>query len=131
MNLLLDTHIALWAVFGHRRLPPRARALISDPQNAVTVSVASLWEIAIKHAIVRAGVRAIPVSANEAFGHFERAGYALLAISSAHARAVETLPPHHKDPFDRMLIAQALSEPMRLLTHDPGLARYSDTIIGV
>lgn len=131
MNLLLDTHIALWAVSGHKRLPARARDLISDPDNKITVSAASVWEIAIKHALKRSGVAAIPVSAGEAVKHFGVAGYDLLPVSPAHALAVEDLPPYHSDPFDRMLVAQALVEPLRLLTHDPVVARYSDTIIQV
>ena len=69
------------------------------------------------------------VSGTQALDYFQRAGYALLGISPQHAAAVENLPPIHADPFDRMLIAQALTEPMRLLTHDRILARYSDTVI--
>lgn len=131
MNLLLDTHIALWAVFGHKRLPDAARGLIADPANTIAVSAASVWEIAIKHAIVKNGVRAMPISAGEAIKHFADAGYDLIPIAPAHARAIEDLPAHHSDPFDRMLVAQALSLPLRLVTHDPAVARYSDTIIQV
>ena len=131
MNLLLDTHIALWAVFGHKRLPAQARSMISAPENTIVVSAASIWEIAIKHAIKRKGVAAVPISAAEAMRLFAMAGYDMLAISPVHARAVEDLPAHHNDPFDRMLVAQALVEPFRLLTHDPVVARYSDTIIQV
>ena len=126
MNLLLDTHVALWALAGDKRLSRDAVALIADAANSIFVSAASVWEIAIKHAHKKS---AIPVSGTQALDYFQRAGYALLGISPQHAAAVENFPPIHADPFDRMLIAQALTEPMRLLTHDRILARYSDTII--
>ena len=129
MNLLLDTHVALWAVTGHKRLSVRARALIVDPVNSISVSVVSLWEIAIKHALGRQSETAIALSAREAAEAFALAGYSILSVSPSHALAVEDLPAHHTDPFDRLLVAQALSEPMRLLTHDAQVARYSDTII--
>lgn len=131
MRLLLDTHIALWAVADDRRLPARARELITEPANEVFVSVANLWEIAIKHALARGGVNDMPISAQQARGYFREAGYVVLDIIPAHAVAVEGLPQLHADPFDRMLIAQALAEPLRLLTHDARAARYSDTFIVV
>lgn len=131
MNLLLDTHVALWAVFGHKRLSKAAAELIAAPDNSIFVSAASVWEIAIKHAIKRGSAPAIPVSAAAALRLFSTAGYEMLAISPTHARAVEDLPVLHGDPFDRLLVAQALAEPLRLVTHDPKLAPYSDTIIQV
>lgn len=73
----------------------------------------------------------MPVSGSEALGYFERSGYELLDVTPAHAAAVEALPPIHSDPFDRMLVAQALSEPLRLVTRDRVVVRYSDTIITV
>ena len=129
MRVLLDTHIGLWAVTDDRKLPARARELITEPTNDVFVSVANLWEIAIKHALARGAVNDMPVSAEEALGYFREAGYLLLDIVPAHAVAVEGLPPLHADPFDRMLVAQALTVPLRLLTHDHRVARYSDTVI--
>lgn len=129
MRLLLDTHIALWAVVDDPRLPAMARSLIADPANDIVVSATSLWEIAIKHALARGGPNDMPLSAVEALGHFRASGYAVLEIEAAHVLAVETLPPLHGDPFDRMLVAQALSVPLRLLTHDGRVARYSDTVI--
>ncbi|MEQ1865918.1 MAG: type II toxin-antitoxin system VapC family toxin [Micropepsaceae bacterium] len=131
MNLLLDTHVALWAVTGHKRLSARARELIGDPANTIAVSATSLWEIAIKHALERKSEAAIVLSARQAAAAFELAGYSMLAIAPAHVLAVEILPAHHSDPFDRLLVAQALSEPLRLVTHDDLVARYSDTIIRV
>jgi PIN domain nuclease of toxin-antitoxin system len=131
VRLLLDTHVALWAIADSPRLSPRGRALIADPANEVVVSAVTLWEIAIKHALARRGPNAMPVSAAEALGYFDAAGYERLAISAAHALAVEELPALHADPFDRLLVAQALAEPLRLLTHDSQVAAYSDTIVRV
>lgn len=128
MRLLLDTHVALWAITSDLRLSKAARDLISAPTNAILVSAASVWEIAIKHALGRGDM---PVSGSEALGYFERSGYELLDVTPAHAAAVEALPPIHSDPFDRMLVAQALSEPLRLVTRDRVVVRYSDTIITV
>lgn len=129
MRLLLDTHIALWAIVDSPRLSAKARDLISDPANEMVISTASLWEIAIKHALACGAPDDMPVSGQEALGYFRQAGYELLDISPAHVVAIETLPMLHADPFDRILVAQALATPLRLLTHDPMMARYSDTII--
>ncbi|MDR2187885.1 MAG: type II toxin-antitoxin system VapC family toxin [Azonexus sp.] len=126
MNLLLDTHVALWAITDSPKLPRRARELILAPKTSVWVSVASLWEIAIKHGLGRGDM---PVSGADAARYFRESGYRLLAVEAEHAVAVEELPHHHQDPFDRILIAQALVEPMRLMTNDAQVARYSDTII--
>ncbi len=131
MRLLLDTHIALWAIVGDSRLSAKARDLIADPANEIVVSAASLWEIAIKHALARGAPNDMPISGLEALGYFRDAGYELLDISPAHVVAVESLPMLHADPFDRILVAQALSVPLRLLTHDPKVAAYSDTVIAV
>ena len=126
MRLLLDTHIALWALVDSPRLPAKARLLILAPDNEVVVSAASVWEIAIKHGLAK---KNMPVSGAEAMSWFTRAGYTLLPVTADHAALVEELPPHHADPFDRILVAQALDEPLRLVTHDPTVARYSDTVI--
>jgi PIN domain nuclease of toxin-antitoxin system len=131
VRLLLDTHIALWAVAGDPRLPVTAAEQIADPANEVFVSVASLWEIAIKRALALGRPIDMPISAQDALGYFRAAGYALLDIAPAHAVAAEGLPTLHADPFDRILIAQALTVPLRLLTHDARVARYSDTVVMV
>lgn len=131
MRLLLDTHVALWAIADSPRLSPQARALIGETANDVVVSAATIWEIAIKRALRRTGPNAMPVSAAQALAFFDAAGYAMLPITPEHARTVEDLPPLHADPFDRMLVAQALSEPFRLVTHDQRLAAYGDTVIVV
>jgi PIN domain nuclease of toxin-antitoxin system len=128
VRLLLDTHVALWATTEPERLPTTITDQITDPGNDVLVSVASLWEIAIKHAR-RRHPATMPLSAMDARREFQAAGFALLDVSASHAIAVETLPPIHGDPFDRLLVAQALSEPLRLITHDATVAAYSDTVI--
>ena len=128
MNLLLDTHVALWAITDSPKLTPRARTLIQSPTAIVWVSVASVWEIAIKYALGRGDM---PVSSQDAIDYFRASGYRLLAIEAEHAAAVEALPAHHQDPFDRLLVAQALVEPMRLMTHDSSVSCYSDTIIKI
>lgn len=126
MNLLLDTHVALWAITDHPGLSATARELILSPRATVWISVASIWEISIKHSLGRGEM---PVSGKDAIRYFRDAGYQFLAIEPEHAAAIETLPKHHHDPFDRLLVAQALIEPMRLLTHDSNVARYGDTIV--
>jgi PIN domain nuclease of toxin-antitoxin system len=129
MRLLLDTHIALWAIADHPNLSPKARLLIEDPDNEVIVSTVTIWEIAIKHALTRGSRNDMPISGQEALGYFREAGFAILDITATHATAVETLHPIHTDPFDRMLVAQAMAVPLRLLTHDQRVAAYSDSII--
>lgn len=128
MNLLLDTHVALWAITDSPKLSRKARDLIQAPRTTVWISAANVWEIAIKHALGRGDM---PVSGQEAVCYFRESGYRFLPIDVDHALAVESLPVHHQDPFDRILVAQALVEPMRLMTHDPLVARYNDTIIEV
>lgn len=126
MNVLLDTHVALWAITDSPQLSPKAREILLGARSHLWVSAASLWEIAIKHGLGRG---AMPVSGEEALGYFRQAGYGILPIEAEHAVAVEQLAPHHQDPFDRLLVAQALTEPMRLLTHDERVASYNDAII--
>jgi PIN domain nuclease of toxin-antitoxin system len=128
LNLLLDTHVALWAITDSPKLSLKARELIASPRTTVWISVASVWEIAIKHALGRGDM---PVSGQEAGRYFRESGYRFLPIETEHAFAVQDLALHHHDPFDRLLVAQALVEPMRLMTHDPMVARYSDTIIKI
>ncbi len=128
MRLLLDTHIALWAVTDDLQLSEAARALIVEPANEVFISVAAIWEIAIKHAV---RISAMPVSAATALNDLLAAGFQVLDIIPAHILALEALPGLHGDPFDRIMVAQALSTPLRLLTRDTKVAAYSDTIIVV
>lgn len=126
VRLLLDTHVALWAIADSPQLPAKARRLILDPDNEIFVSAASVWEISIKHSLGRGSM---PVAGDEALQYFRDAGYVLLPISAEHAAAVESLPPHHADPFDRILLAQAVHEPLHLLTHDAVLARYDAPVL--
>ena len=129
MRLLLDTHIALWAIVGDQRLPTRAADLIVDPSNMIFVSAASIWEITIKHALARGRLNDMPVSGQAMLTHCHGAGYFLLAVSAEHAAAVAALPDLHRDPFDRIIVAQALWEPLRLLTHDPMVKSYGDSFL--
>ena len=131
MRLLLDTHVALWAIARVDKLPEDAKRLIADPENTISISVVTLWEIAIKYPLGRRGIGKMPISASDALRLFHSAGFELLEISGPHALAVEALPSLHGDPFDRMLVAQALTEPMRLLTADAKVAAYADSIIRV
>ena len=126
MRLLLDTHIALWAITDDPLLPSQAHSLILEPGNTVYISAASLWEIAIKHALKPTSM---PLSAAEASHFFHRAGYGFLEITPGHATHVESLPGFHQDPFDRMLVAQALAEPLVLITHDRKVAQYGPPIL--
>jgi PIN domain nuclease of toxin-antitoxin system len=128
LNLLLDTHIALWAITDSPKLSPKARELIELPKTTIWISVASIWEIAIKYSLGRGDM---PISSQQAMSYFRESGYRFLAVDAEHAVAVEELPTHHQDPFDRILVAQALVEPMRLMTHDSLVALYSDTIIKI
>jgi len=125
MRLLLDTHVFLWVVAGSPRLKPAARRLI-ESADETWVSAASLWEIAIK---VRLGkLRADPL---ELAGAIEASGFTELPVRAMHAAGVATLAPHHNDPFDRLLIAQAIAEPLRLLTADAALSAYTDLVLPI
>jgi len=125
VRILLDTQIALWAITDSPRLSITGRDLILDAGNDIYFSAATVWEIAIKH---RLGREDMPVSGAEARKLFRESGYLELPISADHAAAIELLPLIHADPFDRILVAQAISEPLRLLTHDRLLPGYGDAI---
>lgn len=121
MILLLDTHLLLWAAGRPEKLSVAARALLDDPQHTLMFSAASLWEIAIKVSLGREDFKVEPRQLRR--GLLDN-GYQELAITSAHAVAVEGLPPLHKDPFDRLLLAQAELEGVLLLTADAQVAQY-------
>lgn len=121
MKLLLDTHLLLWASDQPAKLSRTARALLSDPQNVLMFSAVSLWEIAIKQSIGRSGFDADARLLRR--GLLDN-GYDELVLTSAHAVALDSLPQLHKDPFDRMLAAQASVEGITLVTADERLAKY-------
>ncbi len=125
MSLLLDTHVLLWAAGAPERLPSEVRALIEDEGSNPFFSAASLWEVAIKSGLGRADFRVDPRVLRR--GLLEN-GYAELPVTGAHAVAVDLLPPIHKDPFDRLLVAQARVEGLTLLTADDVVARYPGPI---
>lgn len=130
MKILLDTQIAIWALTDTKRLAELARKLIADEANDVFVSAVSIWEIAIKFALAKR-TGAPPFSGTVARDAFRAAGYRMLNVTSEHAAGIDGLAPLHADPFDRMLIAQALQEPLRLLTADRALAGYGAVAIVV
>jgi PIN domain nuclease of toxin-antitoxin system len=120
-RILLDTHLLLWAVAEPRKLPPGARKRIEEAD--VFVSAASLWEVSIKAALGK-----LAADPAELLAEIEPAGFTLLPITGEHAAAVAKLPAVHADPFDRMLVAQAKTEPLLLLTNDAVLAGYGDCV---
>ncbi|MER2529462.1 MAG: type II toxin-antitoxin system VapC family toxin [Candidatus Competibacter denitrificans] len=121
MKWLLDTHVLLWAAGNPQRLPTQARALLNAPEHELWFSAASLWEIAIKSGLGRADFQ---VDARLLRRGLLDNGYSELPIRSEHVVVFDRLPPLHKDPFDRLLIAQALVEGVTLLTADEQIARY-------
>ena len=125
MKLLLDTHVLLWAAGDPDRLPADARTLLEDRTTEPIFSAASLWEVAIKSGLGRSDFRVDPRLLRR--GLLEH-GYAELAVTGVHAVAVDLLPPLHRDPFDRILIAQAQIEGIVLLTADAAVARYPGPI---
>ena len=125
MKLMLDTHLLLWAASLPEQLSTAARALLDDPHNALMFSPASLWEITIKRGLGRADFRVDPRLLRR--GLLDN-GYTELPITSDHAIAVDGLPPIHKDPFDRILIAQSTVEGIALVTADPVVAQYAGPI---
>jgi PIN domain nuclease of toxin-antitoxin system len=125
VRILLDTHLLLWSVASSRRLPKEARSLLLDAANEVFFSAASVWEIAIKSALRRRDFKANPMVLVRALAH---SGFTELPVTAAHAARVAGLPAIHRDPFDRLLVAQSFAEPMTLLTNDAVLARYSPLV---
>ena len=126
MKILLDTHILLWAAAGE--LTPEASRYVEDKMNTLLFSPASIWEIVIKRGLSRADFLVDPASL---YSRLLTAGYQELPITGRHTMLVETLPPLHKDPFDRILLAQAASEGIPFLTADKLLAQYPGSVIFV
>jgi PIN domain nuclease of toxin-antitoxin system len=125
MRLLLDTQVFVWITQDSPRLSKGAKAMILEASE-VFVSAASIWEISIKARLGK--IDADPRRMAQAI---TESGFSELPITAQHAAGVEDLPDHHKDPFDRLLVAQALAEPLKFLTSDPQIAKYSDLVIQI
>ncbi len=125
MRILLDTHVLLWAVAQSSRLPQDARRLLEDPDNVLFCSTASLWEIAIKAGLGRKDFKVDIPALRKALAEME---IEELPVQGSHAELLPKLPAIHKDPFDRMLVAQSMAEPLVLLTNDAVLAGYWDGV---
>lgn len=123
MRILLDTHLLLWWLWNSPQLTASARTLIANPDNTIFVSAVSLWEIRLKQGL---GKLRVPEDFDQrlAAESFEQ-----LPLTGHQTRALVELPWHHRDPFDRMLVAQALTERLRLATADPKMWLYSDTVL--
>lgn len=126
MSLLVDTHFLLWAAYAPERVTGRARELLEDPTRTPWFSVASLWEIEIKRALGRPDFTVEPGALRAGL---LANGYGELPVAGRHVLGLRSLPRHHADPFDRILIAQALSEGMELLTRDARIAEYDAPVI--
>ncbi len=122
MRVLIDTHVFLWWVEGDRVLSAKARNTLANPGNECLLSLASIWELAIKISLGKLRL-ALPVR-RYAVEHAAANGFRLLDIGLAHIGRVETLAMHHRDPFDRLLIAQALEEKLPVVTADPVFRKY-------
>ncbi len=123
MRFLVDTHALLWALGEPSALSPAARDAIADPSNLIVVSSASLWECAIKASV---GKLDLP---EDFFNFIPEAGYEVMPIRISHLNVYRTLPMHHRDPFDRMLVAQAQAEALTLISRDPEIAKYEIEIL--
>ena len=126
MNLLLDTHVLLWAAGEPDKLSDATRALLLDEANRLFFSVASIWEVVIKRGLERHDFRVDPARLRRLL---VMNGYGEVALTSDHALAVGGLPALHRDPFDRILVAQARVEGMRLVTADAQIAQYGEGIL--
>ncbi|KAB0496393.1 type II toxin-antitoxin system VapC family toxin [Pseudomonas vancouverensis] len=123
MRVLLDTHVLLWALADDQKLSAKGRQLINNAAE-VYVSAATFWEMAIKVSLGK-----LSVDLEEIRHYCVECGFIELPISSEHAIAVKDLEPHHRDPFDRLIVATAMTEPMKLLTADPVVAKYTPLAI--
>ncbi|MBJ7445495.1 MAG: type II toxin-antitoxin system VapC family toxin [Sphingobium sp.] len=126
MKLLLDTHILLWWLDDDPKLKPRLRRMLADQRYEIIVSIASLWEVAIKHQVGKLAASAPLIAANLA-----EQGLSTLSVSVDHLAAIERMPRHHGDPFDHLLLAQAQVEGAALMTLDAQLGSYGVPCIGI
>jgi PIN domain nuclease of toxin-antitoxin system len=125
MRVLLDTHIYLWAVTDDPKLSAAARKIILDADE-VFVSAASIWEASIK-----VGLGKLDADIDQLVAEIEASGFSELPVRAAHAAMVRNLPDIHRDPFDRILVAQAMAEPLRLISADGYLSKYSELVLPV
>ena len=125
MKYLLDTHLLLWAIVDDPAFPPRVRKLLAESGAEAYFSAASVWEVAIKNGLPR---RSLGIPADAFRREFLAAGFRELPVASRHAAAVESLPHRHEDPFDRILLAQAIEEDCTFLTHDTLLPSYGPPV---
>lgn len=125
MRLLLDTHVYLWSVMDDRKLTKAARTLILEADE-VFVSSASIWEASIK-----VGLGKLEADVDLLVSEITASGFLELPVRAAHAALVRNLPDIHRDPFDRLLVAQAMSEPLRFVTSDGNLSKYTELVITV
>ncbi|MEM9328453.1 MAG: type II toxin-antitoxin system VapC family toxin [Bacteroidota bacterium] len=121
MNLLLDTHAVIWFMTDDGKLKEGNKELVESKENNAFVSIASLWEMGIKHSLYKLTLR---TELKEVFELIERSGFEVLPITPEHILTSASLPFHHRDPFDRLLIAQAKSEQLLLMTKDPWVLNY-------
>jgi PIN domain nuclease of toxin-antitoxin system len=126
MKLLLDTHAFLWFVTGDRRLSKKARRAVEAPPSELLISTASVWELAIKASL---GRLTLPKSVHDYFDDKLAAGFVILPIEWVHAARVAELPFHHRDPFDRLIIAQGLVESIPIVSGDPEFKKYGARIV--
>ena len=124
MRLLLDTHVLVWCLSGDRRLPPATAELIRNPATDVYFSAVSIWEVAIKSALGK-----MRADANAMLENLVDEGFKELPVMARHTVATVTLPMHHRDPFDRLLVAQSRLESLRLLTDDKIMALYGEPVV--
>lgn len=127
MRLLLDTHVAVWAVDAPGTLPPGIAYLIESGAEEVVVSSVAIWEIAIKHRLMRPD--SPPMSGHQAILEFQRAGFDIVDMNATHGAFVERLPVLHADPFDRIMLAQAIVEGYQFVTRDGHLRRYGAPVL--
>jgi len=123
--ILLDTHILLWTLFIPERLPEAVKMVVESGSDEVAFSAVSVWEIAIKSQMARHG---LPATAHDVWQEAVAVGFKELPVTSLAAAYVARLPLHHRDPFDRLLVAQAISEPAHLYTVDRALAAYTELV---
>ena len=128
MKLLLDTHVVLWAAGQPEKLSESARTLLTTPENVLFFSAASIWEIVIKRGLGRDDFKVDPRRLRKMLIVH---GYSELSVTADHVLTVETLPLLHKDPFDRLLLAQAHTEGMLLLTADASVFQYQESVLAV